>query len=125
MPYSREISFPWVPLPAPWGPSRRMSKGTSRFSPALARAGLGPASPPPDAAGGRMPCERRSSVPSSTVLRAARSPPLPAAPEKPEDTLLQEAFVGAHHHLRLHLTHRVQRDADDDQHRSAAEGARG
>ena len=39
--------------------------------------------------------------------------------------LLQEAFVGAHHHLRLHLPHRVERDADDDQHRGAAEGARG
>ena len=37
----------------------------------------------------------------------------------------QEAFVGAHHHLRLHLAHRVERDADDDQHRGAAERARG
>src|ERR687886_49214 len=39
--------------------------------------------------------------------------------------LSQEALVGAHHHLRLHLPHRVERDADDDQHRRAAEGARG
>ena len=40
-------------------------------------------------------------------------------------SLAQEPFVGAHHHLRLHLAHRVERDADDDQHRGAAERARG
>ena len=40
-------------------------------------------------------------------------------------SLLEEAFVGAHHHLRLHLAHRVERDADDDQHRGASERARG
>src|SRR4051794_21075379 len=67
IPYSAAIRFAWVPLPAPWGPRRRMF--TSRA------------------------------------------------------TLLQEAFVGAHHHLRLHLPHRVERNADDDQHRGAAEGA--
>ena len=54
MPYSAAIRFACVPLPAPWGPSRRMSSGT----------------------------------------------------------LLEEALVGAHHHLRLHLAHRVERDAD-------------
>jgi len=32
-------------------------------------------------------------------------------------------FVVTHHHLRLHLTHRVERDADDDQHGCAAERA--
>ena len=35
--------------------------------------------------------------------------------------LLQEALVVAHHQLRLELLHRVQRDADDDQQRGAAE----
>src|ERR1700760_1999228 len=35
--------------------------------------------------------------------------------------LLQEALVVAHHELRLELLHRVQRDADDDQQRGAAE----
>src|SRR6266545_7013722 len=34
---------------------------------------------------------------------------------------LQEAFVRAHDHLRLHLAHRVQRDADHDQQRRPAE----
>src|SRR4051812_2499166 len=38
--------------------------------------------------------------------------------------LLEEALVVAHHHLRLHLTHRVERDADDDDHGGAAERAR-
>ena len=37
--------------------------------------------------------------------------------------LLEEALVGAHHHLRLHLAHRVERDADRDQHGGAAERA--
>ena len=36
-------------------------------------------------------------------------------------SLLQEALVVAHHQLRLELLHRVQRDADDDQQRRAAE----
>src|SRR3954465_10281157 len=35
--------------------------------------------------------------------------------------LLQEALVVAHHQLRLELFHRVQRDADHDQQRRAAE----
>src|SRR5205085_7738164 len=39
--------------------------------------------------------------------------------------LLQEAFVVAHHHLRLHLAHRVERHADDDQNGGAAERAGG
>ena len=34
---------------------------------------------------------------------------------------LEEALVVAHHQLRLELLHRVQRDADDDQDRGAAE----
>ena len=35
--------------------------------------------------------------------------------------LLQEAFVVAHHQLRLELLHGVEGDADDDQQRGAAE----
>ena len=52
-----------------------------------------------------------------------------AGPLRAEDEQVhertQEALVGAHHHLRLHLAHRVERDADDDQHRGAAERAGG
>src|SRR6476646_9289871 len=38
--------------------------------------------------------------------------------------LFEEALVRAHHHLRLHLPHRVERDTDDDDHGRAAERAR-
>src|SRR6266540_5696966 len=38
-----------------------------------------------------------------------------------ERASLQKAFVGAHDHLRLHLAHRVQGDADHDQERGPAE----
>jgi hypothetical protein len=34
---------------------------------------------------------------------------------------LEEAFVASLEHLRLHLADRVEGDADDDQHRGAAE----
>src|SRR4051812_32124485 len=39
--------------------------------------------------------------------------------------LLEEALVRARHHLRLHLAHRVEGDADGDQDGRAAERARG
>ena len=39
--------------------------------------------------------------------------------------LLQEAFVVAHHQLRLELFHRVERHADDDEDRGPAEVERG
>ena len=41
------------------------------------------------------------------------------------DSLLQEAFVVAHHQLRLELLHRIEGDADDDQQRGSAEQERG
>src|SRR6266511_1118683 len=69
MAYSRATRFACVPLPAPWGPRKRMFKGTR--------------------------------------------------------PLLQETLVRAHHHLRLHLAHRFQRDADHDQHGGAAQRTRG
>src|SRR5437016_1410211 len=67
-------------------------------------------------------------IPYSDPIRFACVPlPAPWGPRIRTFTggLLQEAFVGAHHHLRLHLAHRVERDADHDQHRRSAEGARG
>src|SRR3954453_5206456 len=39
--------------------------------------------------------------------------------------LPEEAFVVAHDHLRLHLSHGLERNADDDQDRGAAEGTVG
>src|SRR6266480_3487087 len=39
--------------------------------------------------------------------------------------LPEEAFVMAHDHLRLHLSHRLERHADDDQDRGAAESTVG
>src|SRR5919204_2937821 len=65
--------------------------------------------------------------PYSAAIRFACVPfPAPWGPKiKMFTALLEEAFVAAHHHLRLHLPHRVERDADHDQHRSPSERARG
>src|SRR5919198_669217 len=65
--------------------------------------------------------------PYSAAIRFACVPfPAPCGPSKSTFTaLLEEALVAAHHHLRLHLPHRVERDADHDQNRGAAERARG
>src|SRR4051794_19014805 len=49
--------------------------------------------------------------------------PDPCGPRTTTFTSAKEAFVVAHHHLGLHLPHRVERDADDDQHRGASERA--
>src|ERR1044072_9867802 len=38
--------------------------------------------------------------------------------------LFEEALVVPHHHLRLHLAHRVERDTDHDEDRGSAERAR-
>ena len=62
-------------------------------------------------------------IPYSAEMRFACVPCRPLAGRAPASSP-QEALVGAHHHLRLHLPHRVERDADDDQHRGAAERAR-
>src|SRR6187399_915033 len=67
IPVSAEISFAWVPLPAPGGPRMTMSRATA--------------------------------------------------------ALLQEPFVVAHHHLRLHLAHGVECDAHHDEDRGPTEGA--
>src|SRR4051794_1844904 len=79
--------------------------------------------------------------PSSAARRGAWVPlPAPGGPKisrflltartlagarREQRQLLQEALVVAHHHLRLHLAHGVERHADDDQHRRAAERAGG
>src|SRR4051795_6873344 len=64
-------------------------------------------------------------IPYSAEIRLAWVPfPDPCGPSNRTFTSAQKTFVGAHHHLRLHLAHRVERDTDDDQHRGAAEGAR-
>ena len=50
--------------------------------------------------------------------------PAPGGPNRARPaspTYSEEALVVAHHHLRLHLPHRVERDADHDQDRGAAE----
>ena len=64
------------------------------------------------------PWPKWPTLPGRTVIepRFLRSGQLPG-----RAGLLQEALVVAHHQLRLELLHRVQRDADDDQHRRAAE----
>src|SRR3954468_21528360 len=66
-------------------------------------------------------------MPYSEEIRPAWVPlPAPCGPSSRtfKGTLFQEAFVGARHHLRLHLSHCVERDADDDQHGRAAERTR-
>ena len=85
-------------LPAELGPRRSSSRGTCR----------------------RSRCAGRRT--SSAIFFACV--PFPA-PLRSEDRgcSAEEPFVVAHHHLRLHLAHRVERDADDDQHRGAAERA--
>src|SRR5438046_8040353 len=119
IPNSAEIRLACVPFPDPCGPSKRMFTGA----------------PPGNT---RRPLARDLATPESTLalaqapsLRRERWRPL-AWCSQPRDSaaspggaLSEEALVGAHHHLRLHLAHRVERDADDDQHRGAAEGARG
>ena len=68
-------------------------------------------------------------MPYSAAIRFACVPlPDPCGPNSRTfscagTTSVQEALVGAHHHLRLHLAHRVEGDADHDQERRAAEEA--
>src|SRR4029453_12062150 len=63
-------------------------------------------------------------MPYSASIRFAWVPfPEPCGPSNSMFTLFEETLVGAHHHLRLHLPHCVERDTDRDQHRSAAERA--
>src|SRR5512134_150269 len=46
------------------------------------------------------------------------------SPDEASLALLEEALVRAHHHLRLHLAHRVEGDTDGNEHRRAAERPR-
>ena len=60
----------------------------------------------------------------SVAVRAACVPlPDPCGPRIrtfSDNASLQEALVAAHHHLRLHLPHRVERNTDHDRQRRAA-----
>src|SRR6266536_3310247 len=66
-------------------------------------------------------------IPYASEMRFACVPlPEPWGPKSRMFTLsglLQETLVRAHHHLRLHLPHRVERDADDDDHGRPSERA--
>src|ERR1051325_5888868 len=66
-------------------------------------------------------------MPTSAEMRFAWVPlPAPGGPRitmsRATAALLQEPFVVAHHHLRLHLAHGVERDAHHDEDRGAPEG---
>ena len=110
---------------------RRAARGSARSSARPGRgrraAMIGSTSRP-----SRRRVDRGAEHVAGRDVRDARTRPRSASPAFPCPTpagrararsLLQEALVGAHHHLRLHLAHRVERDADDDQHRGAAERA--
>src|SRR5262249_25552663 len=68
-------------------------------------------------------------IPYIALIRRACVPlPQPCGPRTRMFMLVllpEEAFVVAHDHLRFHLAHRLERDADDDENRGAAEGAVG
>src|SRR3954471_17388791 len=66
-------------------------------------------------------------IPASAEMRLAWVPlPAPGGPRMTMSSakvaLLQESLVVAHHHLRLHLAHGVERDAHHDEDRGATEG---
>src|SRR3954468_5827894 len=66
-------------------------------------------------------------IPTSAEMRFAWVPlPAPGGPRmttsRATGRLLQESLVVAHHRLRLHLTHGVERDAHHDEDRGAPEG---
>src|SRR4026209_2135840 len=69
-------------------------------------------------------------IEASSEMRAAWVPfPAPGGPRITMSSgmalrLFEEALVVPHHHLRLHLAHRVERDADHDQDRRAPERTR-
>ena len=95
-------------------PDRRARRGRARRARGSARPAR-PSSVPVAIAARNMSPSRCAG--SRTRPRSA-SPgcpcPTPAGPRTQERSasLLEEALVGAHHHLRLHLPHRVERDAD-------------
>src|SRR5919202_931107 len=65
-------------------------------------------------------------MPSSCDIRCPWVPlPAPGGPRmtmfRPTAALFEEALVVAHHHLRLHLPHGVEGDADHDEDRCSAE----
>src|SRR5262245_9589601 len=105
------------------------SSGTRRPSSRIG-ATCRPSSDPSATAARNMSPVATWGTPYPSAIRFAWVPlPDPCGPKMRMRTgarlLLQEAFVGAHHHLRLHLPHGVERDSDDDQHRRSAEGSRG
>src|SRR5688572_20261707 len=65
----------------------------------------------------------RLSSDTATAIGESSTDPYRRREGRPEDsgTLLEEAFVVAHHQLGLELLHRVEGDAHNDQQRGAAE----
>src|SRR5262249_56515771 len=88
-----------------------------------------PSSVPPAMAARKMSPVAMCGMPYSFATRFACVPlPAPWAPRImmfSTSALLQKALVGAHHHLRLHLAHGVERDTHHDDDRGASEGTRG
>ena len=94
----------------------------------------GPCTPAPPARAGVLPAVLAQHVAGRDVRHAERPArrgacvplPAPGGPKRIRSRatgLLQEALVVAHHELRLHLPHGVERHAHDDQDRGAAETA--
>ena len=100
-------------LAARRGSARRAGRARSRA--AIAARSMSPVDDVRDAR-----TRRRSASPACPCR-----PPAGRGQDVQRQAHFEEALVGAHHHLRLHLPHRVERDADDDQHRRAAERAGG
>src|SRR6266545_5706677 len=103
------------------------SSGTSSPPSRIGLTSLPKGVPSEIAARSMSPVEMRAS-PYSSAMRFACVPlPDPWTPSNRTlsgTRLFQETLVGAHHHLRLHLAHGVERDTDRDQHGGAAERAR-
>src|SRR4051812_1258031 len=99
IPYSAEIRLACVPFPDPCGPSNRTFTGVS---PGDTRRPLAPdhAAPESTHAFAKAPSLRRGRV--RTLAWCSRPRDSAASPG---EALSEETFVGAHHHLRLHLAH--------------------
>src|SRR5687768_2714376 len=107
MPSFSASRSPWVPFPAPGGPRRTITIGHWAWD--IGHRKLGPtvcrSYPMPHA-----PCPMPSSEPAG---------PLPSA--ESYATLLHEPVVLPEEQVLLHLGHAVQRHADHDEQRGAAE----
>src|SRR5262249_24569878 len=109
---SSGTSWPASMIWRAWSPSGVPRAAASRSTSPVEISGQ------PRSSASRRPCVPLPTPggPSST-MRTFVLHPLPAA----NPAALHETFVVRHEQVRLHLLQRVQRDADDDQHRGAAE----